>query len=307
MDNSSNAVQIKQSESVVGALSSYTDGQVFYLVTEGVFKIYSSTAGTLALTTDYKAYVGRDGIKFHYIHSADDDSRIDPSSSNIIDTYLLTRTYDTNFRQYLDGTLTAKPLPPSSDNLFNNYGGEINKIKSISDDVIYHPVKYKVLFGAKADAQVQANIKIVKNPDQVVNDNDIKARVISAINEYFALENWDFGDSFHFSEMATYVMNQVAPDLVNIVIVPKQDSQGFGSLYEIKSESDEVFISGATVDDVTIIDAITASKLKASGTVITGTTATTSGVTSGSSYTSGNTTSSSSSSSSSSGSSGSGY
>ena len=310
MDNSSNAVQVKQSESVVGALSSYTDGQVFYLVTEGVFKMYSSTAGTLALTTDYKAYVGRDGLKFHYVHSADDDSRIDPSSSNIIDTYLLTRTYDTNFRQYLDGTITNKPLPPSSDNLFNNYGAEINKIKSISDDVIYHPVKYKVLFGAKADAQVQANIKIVKNPDQVVNDNDIKARVISAINEYFALENWDFGDSFHFSEMATYVMNQVAPDLVNIVIVPKQDSQGFGSLYEIKSESDEVFISGATVDDVTIIDAITASKLKASGEVVTGTTTTTSGVTSGSSYTSGTTSSSSSSgttsSSSSSGSSGSG-
>ena len=112
--------------------------------------------------------------------------------------------------------------------------------------------------------------------------------------------------------MATYVMNQVAPDLVNIVIVPKQDSQGFGSLYEIKSESDEVFISGATVDDVAIIDAITASKLKASGNVVTSTTATTSGVTSGSSYTNANVSSTSSSSSSSSsssggGSSGSGY
>ena len=119
--------------------------------------------------------------------------------------------------------------------------------------------------------------------------------MISAINEYFALENWDFGDSFHFSEMATYVMNQVAPDLVNIVIVPKQDSQGFGSLYEIKSEADEIFVSGATVDDVMIIDAITASKLKASGNIITSSGTTTSGVTSGSSYTAGSTVSSSSS------------
>ena len=285
MDNSANAVLVKQNESLVGALSSYTDGQVFYLVVEDVFKVYSSTAGTLSLTTDYKAYVGRSGLKFHYVHAADDDSRIDPSSSNIIDTYLLTRTYDTEFRKYLNDTITSKPLPPSSDNLFNNYGSEISKIKSISDDVIYHPVKYKVLFGSKADAQVQANIKIVKNPDQVVNDNDIKARVIAAIDEYFALENWDFGDTFHFSEMATYVMTQVAPDLVNIVIVPKQDSQVFGSLYEIKSESDEVFVSGATVDDVAIIDAITASKLKASGNIVTGTTASTSGVASGSSYT----------------------
>ena len=233
MDNTTGTVLVKQSESLVGALSSYTDGQVFYLVTEDVFKVYNKTAGSLGLTTDYKAYVGRSGLKFHYVHSADDDSRIDPSSSNLIDTYLLTRTYDTEFRKYLDGTIVNKPLPPSSDNLFNNYGSEINKIKSISDDVIYHPVKYKVLFGSKADAQVQANIKIVKNPDQVVNDNDIKARVISAMNGYFALENWDFGDTFHFSEMATYVMNEVAPDLVNIVIVPKQDSQVFGSLTKL--------------------------------------------------------------------------
>ena len=65
---------------------------------------------------------------------------------------------------------------------------QLVKLKSISDDVIYHPVKYKILFGAKADARLQASIKIVKNPDQVVNDNDIKARVVTAINQYFALE-----------------------------------------------------------------------------------------------------------------------
>ena len=145
MDNSTGTVIIKQNESFVGALSQYTDGQVFYLVTEGVFKIYSSASASIVLTTDYRAYIGRDGLKFHYIHSADDDSRIDPSSSNIVDTYLLTRTYDTNFRQYLDGVIETLPLPPSSDNLFNNYGSSINKIKSISDDVIYHTVNYKIL------------------------------------------------------------------------------------------------------------------------------------------------------------------
>ena len=56
--------------------------------------------------------------------------------------------------------------------------------------------------------------------------------------------------------MATYVMNKTAPDLVNLVIVPNQESQAFGSLYEIKSEADEIFISAATVDDIAIIDAI---------------------------------------------------
>ena len=279
-------VNVKQSESVVGALSQYTAGQIFYLVTENVFKIY--TAGALVLTTEYRAFVGRDKLKFQYVHAADDDNRIDPSSSNIIDTYLLTKSYDDLFREFLDGTVTERPLPPSSDNLFNNYGSEINKIKSISDEVIYHPVKYKVLFGANADIDLQATFKIVKNPDQVVNTNAIKAKVISAINQFFALDNWDFGDTFYFSELSTFIMATVAPELVTIVIVPNQQLQGFGSLYEIKSESDEIFVSGATVDNVEVIDAVTASRLKASGKVLTVATSTNSGIQSAGTYTSGN-------------------
>ena len=284
-------INVKQSESVVGALSQYTDGQIFYLVTEDVFK--KLTSNVLVLTTEYRAFVGRDKLKFQYIHAADDDNRIDPSSSNVVDTYLLTKSYDDSFREFLDGTVTARPLPPSSDNLFNNYGSEINKIKSISDEVIYHPVKYKVLFGANADLDLQATFKIVKNPDQVVNTNAIKAKVISAINQFFALDNWDFGDTFYFSELSTFIMATVAPELVTIVIVPNQELQGFGSLYEIKSESDEIFISGATVDNVEVIDAVTASRLKASGKVLTVATSTNSGIQSAGTYTSGTVTSSS--------------
>ena len=290
MDSAS--IVILQAESFVGALSQYSDGQIFYLVTENVFKKYVYATTSIDLTTDYRAFTGRDKLKFQYIHAADDDNRIDPSSSNIIDTYLLTKEYDTSFREFLDGTVDEKPLPPSSDNLFNNYGSEINKIKSISDEVVYHPVKYKILFGASADLDLQATFKIVKNIDQVVNTNAIKAKVISAINQFFALDNWDFGDTFYFSELSTFIMATVAPDLVTIVIVPNQELQGFGSLYEIKSESDEIFISGATVDNIEVIDAVTASRLKASGKVLTVATSTNSGLQSAGTYTSGTITSS---------------
>ena len=131
--------------------------------------------------------------------------------------------------------------------------------------------------------------KVVKNTNEVVNDDNVKVRVIQAINEYFALENWDFGDIFYFSELSAYVMNQLAPDIVTFVIVPETASQGFGSLFEIKSESDEIFISGATVDNVEMIDAVTASRLKASGVVVSSTSTSNVGITStaiagGSSY-----------------------
>ena len=160
---------------------------------------------------------------------------------------------------------------PSSDSLFTNFNGALAPIKSISDTIIYHPVKYKVLFGSNADSSLQATFKVVKNPDQVTNDADIKSRVIDAINLFFALDNWEFGDTFYFTELSTFVMNTLAPDLSTFVIVPNAGSQTFGSLYEIRSENDEIFISGAKVTDVQIIDAITASNLKSSGSIVTST------------------------------------
>lgn len=75
-------------------------------------------------------------------------------------------------------------------------------------------------------------------------------------------------------------MNQTAPNLLTFVIVPVEANKSFGSLYEINSESDEIFISGATVDNVEIIDNITATRLKAEGQVVTSTSTSTGGVSS---------------------------
>jgi hypothetical protein len=280
--NSENIMEIN-SENQIGSYSSYDSDTVFYNTSTDVFKLLDVSQGTLSVVGDYKAFIGRDGLKFQYVHSTDNSNRIDPSSSNIIDLFLLTRSYDTEFRSWLDGDVEDKPLPMSSDAMYQNFGKDINLIKSISDEVIYHPVKYKILFGDKADAKFQAVFKVVKNSNEVVSDDDVKVRVIQAVNEYFDLENWDFGDTFYFSELSTYVMTQLAPDIVTFVIVPDQTSQSFGSLFEIKSESDEIFISGATVDDVEIIDAITASKLKSTGSVITSTPNTNVGINSASS------------------------
>ena len=86
--------------------------------------------------------------------------------------------------------------------------------------------------------------------------------------ELFALENWDFGDSFYFSELSSYVMTRLTPSIVNFLIVPKSGNLTFGSLFEIVSEKDQIFINGATIDDIEIISAVTASKIKSSGSII---------------------------------------
>jgi len=269
VDATSEKIVTVQNANSVAPFSTYDDGTVLYLIDSDSFKSIDKVNNVLVNNTSYLAKTGRGDLKFHYIHSADSNSRIDPSTSNIIDLYLLTRNYDRQFRQWLINAIPTKPKTPSADSLYKNYGSELDKIKSISDELIYHPVSYKVLFGSKADTSLQATFKLVKNNEQVINDSELKVRVIDAINTFFSLENWEFGDTFYFSELSTYVMNFLAPDLATFVIVPNTATQGFGSLFEIKSESNEIFISGATVDNVEIIDAITASKLRASGEVVT--------------------------------------
>ena len=69
-------------------------------------------------------------------------------------------------------------------------------------------------------------------------------------------------------------MNKLSPYLVNFVLVPKQSDVNFGGLYEIRSEKDQIFINGATINDIEVISTITASKLKASGAILASATAT---------------------------------
>ena len=301
---SSNFIVSQNEADINLSTTAYTDGQLFYFYDsdEDVIKKYSSETNTLSTSTDYQARRGRGSISFQYKHHAGQETRIDPAVSNIIDVYLLERTYDNLFRIWLQDGGT-KPAPSTTDQLRISYSGTLNPLKSLSDQIIYHPVKYKILFGSNAIEDLQATFKVVKNPTVKTTDAIIKTRVIQAINEFFALDNFDFGDTFYFTELAAYIHNQLAPDLLTVVIVPNSSGQSFGSLFQINSAADEIFISGATVDDVSIITALGANQLVASGTVVTSTSTATSNTTTGSAV-SGSTTSGSSSST---GSSGAGY
>jgi hypothetical protein len=265
VDNTTDLILVRDKQDNVDLTdsSTYPDQQLiyFYDISENIIKRVNRTTNTLDIANEYSAAVGRRNLKFQYIHNASVDRRIDPSSSNIIDIFLLIRSYDESYRIYLAGGTDMQPVAPTSEALRTTFGSALSSIKSISDDIIYHPVKYKILFGAKADPSLQAIFKVVKNQNLSINDNDLKVRIISAINNFFDINNWDFGDRFYMGELTTYILNTVAPDLANIVIIPRQSSQAFGSLFEIQSSADEILISAATVDDIEIVSAITASEI----------------------------------------------
>jgi len=274
VDNSDDAILVRQRESQVNINDpEFIDNRLvyFYDSREDVVKRVDKATNTFILESSYLAVIGRNKLKFQYIHNADVDRRIDPSRSNIIDVYLLTRNYDNAFRTFLRGA-AVEPEPPTTDDLRINFGGRLETIKAISDEIIYHPVRYKVLFGDTATIKLQADFKVVKNPSRVINDNDLKVRIIRAIDEFFGVNNWDFGDRFYASELITYIINTVSPDISNMALVPRQPTQSFGSLFEIQSQEDEIFISGATVDNVEIVTALSAAELNLSTTNFVSTT-----------------------------------
>ena len=267
VDNST--VLTFNSELDIPNLNAYSEGQLFYFYspTENVVKRLDAT-GSLLLENSIKAYVGRSGIKFQYVHTASQDYRIDPCKTNIIDVYLLTKTYDDALRSWVLTQVGNPPTPPSSNELYESFGSTLNTVKSISDEIVYHPAKYKLLFGTGASIDLQAKFYIVKNAKSVTNDNDIKSRVITAISEYFSLENWDFGDTFNFGELSAYVIKQLSPDVVNFLIVPTAPEKYFGSLFQVFCLPDEIFLSTADVNDLEIINTVTSGLLKTNGPIV---------------------------------------
>lgn len=250
----------------------YNNGQVFYAATDR--KFYTLTVemvDTLEVRTlvasavgeQYLYYTGRNGLYFQYRHASPGNRRIDPSPNNIIDVYVLEKQYSDDFQAWVRDTTgkIAKPVAPTTEQLMTNYGS-LEQYKAISDTMIFSSAKFKLLFGRDADPMLQATFKVVKNSNVVISDNEVKIQVITAINKYFDVANWDFGETFFFSELSAYLHTALTPNVSSVIIVPNSTAQSFGTLYQINSEPNEIIISSATVDNVQIISGITAAQLQ---------------------------------------------
>lgn len=271
LDSNMVSVSYASQGDIVQAYNLYNDGQIFYATSENTFYDLSvtTTRGVISrvLTGSangekYLWLYGRSGLYFQYRHTSPANRRIDPSPNNIVDLYILTKGYATDYQAWIrdnSGKIT-KPYDTDVEQLRIAYG-ELENYKTISDTIIYNSARFKPIFGAKADPAMQATFKVVKNAEAVISDNDIKVSVISAINAYFDVTNWDFGETFYFSELSAYLHKQLSTKISSVVIVPKSPLLSFGNLYQINAEPDEIIISAATVNDVQIISAITSAQL----------------------------------------------
>jgi hypothetical protein len=205
--------------------------------------------------------------RFEWTHVPAINELIDPSLTNIIDAFVLTNDYDLNFRNWLlndTSDNTSIPLAPTLDELNQQFLNIASK-KSLSDTVIYRPVKYKVLFGNKANYDLRATFKIIKLAGTIYTDNDIKSTAVNAVYEFFNSKYWDFGETFYFTELAAYVHKKLTGVISSFVIVPENENSVFGTLFQITPMTDELFIPDVSVTDIEIIETITRENIKAVG------------------------------------------
>jgi hypothetical protein len=132
----------------------------------------------------------------------------------------------------------------------------------LSDSVIVNNVVFKPLFGPKADSLLQATIKVIPNSTTNASNSEIISAVLTQMNNYFNISNWNFGDTFYFSELSAYIHTNIGDYVSSCVLVPNDPTLAFGDLYEIKCMPYEIFVNAATAQDIIVIAALTPAELQ---------------------------------------------
>jgi hypothetical protein len=222
------------------------------------FTLVEQTAG------NYLVRTGRQGISYQYRHNSNNTTRIDPSTTNIIDLYVVTQSYYTNYVNWIQDTsnTVTQPDKPTINELNTLYSSGVNNYKMMSDSVVFNSVVFKPLFGSKAAPELQAKIKVIKSSATAASDSEVRSAVLSVMNDYFSINNWDFGDTFYFSELSAYLHSEIGEFISSVVLVPNNPNLPFGTLYEIKCAPYEIFVNGAVANDIVVISALTPAELQ---------------------------------------------
>ena len=254
-----------------------TTGLVIYdNTTKKIYQIIPNTTNTSATpveTSDFYARNGRasgqntalienDEVIIKWKHVAPKDVRIDPSISNIVEMLILTSSYNDEVQKYKNVPGTEFPLSPTPAQLSTEFI-KLNEFKSASDTLVYKSAEFKLLFGADAEPESQAKFRIVKLNGSTMSDNEIKSKVIAAFNTFFAVGNWEFGETFYFTELSSYVHQRLGSNIGSIVIIPKNRAGVFGDLFQIKAAPHEMFLNTAKVSDIEIVEKISSQTLRA--------------------------------------------
>lgn len=197
-------------------------------------------------------YRGRDKLNFCWFHHTPRGHLVDPSVTNINDMFVITRGYYNATVDWLAG-ISEKPTMPTPLSLRSDFNYLIDA-KMISDTVIMHPGRFKILFGKDAPLELQAKIKVVKSQGSSKTNNELKVAVVEVVKGFFDINYWEFGETFNFTELGSQIHGNLVKDVSSVILVPNRSENQFGDLFQVIPQEDEIFIPSISVDDVEIVE-----------------------------------------------------
>ena len=204
---------------------------------------------------------GRYPLNFAWFHHTPRLNLIDPASSNIIDVFIITKGYYTSMLRWLEGKVDDEPIEPTPLELRSSYSSLLDN-KMISDTVVLHAGRFRVIFGSKAIPQLQVKFKVIRPERTTMTDNQVKTRIVSIIRSFFDINSWEFGETFFFTELAASIHAELGPEIDSIVPVPLYSSLIFGDLFQIQATEDELFLPDISTTDIEIVQLYTSDNIK---------------------------------------------
>ena len=258
-------VIVANPSTITNNLYSYANGSILYSISNRSF-YQISRIGNVATKSPlnnpgdvltYSCFLGRQNLKFQYQHNAADNRRIDPSPANIIDIYCLDSSYAIAYQQWVTDITgqVAEPAPPSTETLTNDFA-ELNNYKMISDQLVFNSAQFVPLFGNKADPSQQATFVVVANQNIPVSAGEIASQIITHVNNFFAIGNFSFGQTFYWSQLSNYVLTQMGTLINAVHLVPTAGNLNYGALEQITCNPYEIFINCATVQNVSVVTSL---------------------------------------------------
>jgi hypothetical protein len=247
---------------VVDFVAGYRQGQMQFFGDAGYLYYYDGYTKSLTLLEEGKDYtleVGLTNQTFIWKHEPTTNYIIDPCSTNIIDMFVLSTDYYNSVQNWLNsGKVGQFPKSPSAYELSTLFSS-LKSSKMISDNMVWHPVTYKLLFGDTANREDRAIFKVVKKSN-LVSDNEIKKYVVDLIDTYFRYMN--VGETFYFTQLATYIHRNLSNIIDTVLIVPSDSDETFGQLFQVGCSENEILLSTATMDNIQIISNITSQNIR---------------------------------------------
>lgn len=205
-------------------------------------------------TALWTRYPGTSDVNFLWMHHSPDFHLVDPASSNINDMFVITKGYHQQMKQWLAGQLSSA-VSPTSLELRTTYDYLLAS-KMISDTVVLHPGKFKILFGPKADPTLRATFDVVRSPGTLLTDSQIKSIVVTTIRNFFDVVSWEFGETFYFTELATAIHAALPNDISSVTLIPVSAQLTIDAFLQILCREDEIFIADIGPDQITVTSSV---------------------------------------------------